>query len=71
MLIDPPCDNSTARQSTPICNITLYIAIGLESIFMGGLALMVISPKKLEFWPIFMSTLWIIQPHLKSFNDFI
>ena len=40
-------------------------------IYMGGLALMVISPKKWEFLRSFMSTLLIIQPHLKSFNDFI
>ena len=40
-------------------------------IYMGGLALMVISQKKWEFFPFFMSTLGIIQPHLKSFSDFI
>ena len=33
--------------------------------------LMVISPKNWEFLLFFMSTLWIIQPHLQSFNDFI
>ena len=38
---------------------------------MGGLALMVISPKKWEFLPFFKTKLWIIQLHLKSFNDFI
>ena len=38
---------------------------------MGGIALMVISPKKWEFMPCFMSTKGIIQPYLKSFNDFI
>ena len=27
--------------------------------------------KKWEFLPFFMSTLWIIQPRLKPFNDFI
>ena len=32
---------------------------------MGGLALMVISPKIWEFLPFFMITLWIIQQHLK------
>ena len=41
------------------------------NIYMGGLALMVTSPKNWEFLPSFMSTLLIIQPHLKSFNDFI
>jgi len=39
--------------------------------YMGGFALMVILPKNWEFLTFFMSTLWIIQPHLKSFNDFI
>jgi len=39
--------------------------------YMGGFALMVISQKNWEFWTFFMSTLCIIQPHLKSFNDFI
>ena len=34
---------------------------------MGVLALMVISPKNWEFLAFFMSTLWIIQPHLKFF----
>ena len=36
---------------------------------MGGLALMDISPKIWEFLTLFMSTLGIIQPHLKSFSD--
>ena len=40
-------------------------------IYMGGLALMVISTKNWEFLPLFMSTFLTIQPHLKSFNDFI
>ena len=35
------------------------------------LAAMVISTKIWEFLSFFMSTLWIIQQHLKSFNDFI
>jgi len=39
--------------------------------YMGGFALMVILQKNWEFLTFFMSTLWIIQPHLKSFNDFI
>ena len=39
-------------------------------IYMGGLALMVISPKNWECFPWFMYTLGIIQPHLKSFSDF-
>ena len=38
---------------------------------MAGLALMVISPKNWEFLPLVMYTLLTIQPHLKSFNDFI
>ena len=38
--------------------------------YMGGLALMVISPKIWECFP-FLSTLGIIQPHLKSFSAFI
>ena len=38
--------------------------------YMGGLALMVISPKNWELLPFFMSTLGIIQLHLKSFSDF-
>ena len=51
-----------------ICNtnVDLYIYT-----YMGGLAFMVISPIHQEFSPLFMSTLLIIQPHLKSFNDFI
>ena len=40
-------------------------------IYMGGLALMVISPKKWEFSTYFMSTLGNIQSHLKSLSDFI
>ena len=39
--------------------------------YMGGVALMVISPKIWEFLSFFMSTLGIIQPHFKSFSDFI
>ena len=42
-----------------------------RKISMGGLALMVISPKKWQILPVFMSTLWIIQLHLKSSNYFI
>ena len=38
---------------------------------MGGLAIMVISPTNWEFLPFFMFPLWIIQPHVKSFNDFM
>ena len=34
-------------------------------------ALMVILPTNWEFPPFFMSTLGIIQQHLKSFSDFI
>ena len=30
---------------------------------------MIISPKKLGIFPFFISTLGIIQPHLKSFSD--
>ena len=41
------------------------------SVHMGGIALMVFSPKKWEFLPIFMSKLGIIQPYFRSFNDFI
>ena len=41
------------------------------AIYMGGLALMVISPKNWEFSHFFKSTLGIIQPHLKSISDFI
>ena len=40
-------------------------------VYLGGLAFMVVLPKNWEFLPFFMSTLLIIQPHLKSFNDFI
>ena len=39
----------------------------LIGIYIGGLAWMVISPKYWEFLPFFMSTLGIIQAHLKSF----
>ena len=35
--------------------------------YMGGLASMVISPKNWEFLPFFVSTLGIIQQHLKFF----
>ena len=38
---------------------------------LGFLALMVIWPKNWEFMPFSMSTLWIIQPGMKSFTDFI
>ena len=51
------------------CNIQDSRGGGLW--YMGGLALIVISPKIWEFPPFFMSTLGIIQPHLKSFSDFI
>ena len=54
--------NTSARYAI----VNIYI-----SIYMGGLALMVISPKKWECFPFFMSQLGIIQPHLKSFSDFI
>ena len=37
--------------------------------YMAELAMMVISQKKREFSPFFMSTMGIIQPHLKSFSD--
>ena len=37
---------------------------------MGGLTLMVISPKNWEFSPFFISALGIIQPDLKSFCNF-
>ena len=40
-----------------------------EKIYMGGLALMVISQKKWELSHFFMSTLGIVQPHMKSFSD--
>ena len=39
--------------------------------YMGRLALMIISPKDGKLFPFFMSTLGIIQPHLKSFSAFI
>ena len=39
--------------------------------YMGGLAVMVISPKKKGIFQFIMFTLGIIQPHLMCFNDFI
>ena len=38
---------------------------------MGGLPLMAIPATKWEFLSFIMSTLWIIEQHLKSFDDFI
>ena len=49
----------------------MSLALFMAHTHMGGLALMVISPKNWEFLPFLMPTLWIIQPHLMSFNDFI
>ena len=48
----------------------IYGVVQLKA-YMGGLALMIISQKNWEFLPFFMSTLWIIQPHFKSFIDLI
>ena len=38
----------------------------MTSVYMEGLAWMVISPKNWEFLPFSKYTLWIIQPCLKS-----
>ena len=43
--------------------------LNLLEMYMGGLALMVISTKKWEFSPFFMSTFGIIHPHLKSYSS--
>ena len=47
--------------------VILSLRVGVRH--MGGLALMVISPKNWEFSLFCMSLLGIIQPHLKSFSD--
>ena len=47
------------------------VLLANNGVYMGGLALMVISPKNWEFSPFCVSTFGIIQPHLKSFTDFI
>ena len=80
-LVHPPMASVLLSASVERCFVSrmrdffLYIiAIGQQVkniIYMEELALMVISSKIWEFSPFFMSTLGIIQSHLKSFSDFI
>ena len=67
----PPKKKEEEKKREKNYNPAYSIPVISQSVHMVGIALMVISPKNWEFLPIFMSTLWIIQPHLKSFNYFI
>ena len=60
----------STRDYQTILDIIYNQAVPDPNEYMGGIALMVISPKKWEFLPFFISKLGIIQPYLKSFNDF-
>ena len=63
------CDKS--KEYEEVLDLFHLEVVSDEEVYMGGLALMAIAPKKWEFLPTFMSTLLIIKPHLKSFINFI
>ena len=54
-----------------ILPIVLFQKVMFLSFIYGKTRINGYPTKIWEFLPFSMSTLWIVQPHLKSFNDFI